>query len=573
MKNIEIARIFREISQILEIKGENPFRVRAYERAAQNLEFLSTDLEELAREERLREIPGIGEDLAAKILEYLQKGKISAYEDLKKSVPAGILEILKVPEIGPKTAGLLFRELKIKGIADLEKKAREGKLLGLPGIQQRTVDNILRGIVLLRQGQERMNLARALALAEEFAKALKRFPEVKLLSPAGSLRRRKETVRDIDILMVSRQPKKIMDFFVGLPQVKDILAHGETKSSILTQDGVQVDCRVVEAKSFGAALLYFTGSKNFNIRLRQMAIKKHLKINEYGIFFVKGKKEIYVAGKTEKDMFKALGMDYVEPELREDTGEIELALKHRLPQLIKVKDIQGDLHCHSKWSDGNHSIPEMAQAAKKLGYQYIAITDHSQGLRVANGLSLGELKKKKAEIDELNAGLKDFRVLYGTEVDIDSDGNLDYPEKIMAEFDVVIAAIHSGFKQSKEKLTRRLIKACENKYVNIIAHPTGMLWGQREPYELDFEAVFKACRDTGTALEINSFYDRLDLNSVHARRAKEVGVKLCINTDSHATDQLSLMELGIAVARRGWLSAQDVLNALPIEKLLKVLRK
>ncbi|MFZ5800217.1 MAG: DNA polymerase/3'-5' exonuclease PolX [Candidatus Omnitrophota bacterium] len=573
MKNIEIAQIFRDIAQILEIKGENPFRIRAYERAAQNLESLSEDLEALAKANRLREIPGIGADLESKINEYLQKGSVSAYEDLKKSIPPALLEILKVPEVGPKTAGLLFHELKISGIADLEKKAKAGKLLGLPGIKEKTVDNILRGIALLKQGRERMNLARALYTAGEFTRALERFPEVKMLSPAGSLRRRKETVRDIDILVVSANPKMIMEHFVRLPQVKDILAHGETKSSILTQDGIQVDVRVVEEKSFGAALLYFTGSKNFNIRLRQMAIKKKLKINEYGIFSGKREKTTYVAGETEKDMFKALGMDYVEPELREDTGEIELALKHRLPQLIALKDVRGDLHCHSQWSDGSHSILELVQAAKKHGYQYIGITDHSQGLRVAHGLSISELKKKKTEIEEINAKLKDFRVLYGTEVDIDSDGNLDYPEKVMAEFDVVVGAVHSGFKQSKEKLTRRLIKACENKNVHIIAHPTGILWGQREAYELDFEMLFKACRDTGTALEINSFYDRLDLNSTHARRAKELGVKLCVNTDAHTTDQLSLMELGVAVARRGWLSAADVLNTLPLEKLLSALGK
>ncbi|MDP3013069.1 MAG: PHP domain-containing protein, partial [Candidatus Subteraquimicrobiales bacterium] len=344
-----------------------------------------------------------------------------------------------------------------------------------------------------------------------------------------------------------------------------------TKSSVLTQDGIQVDARVVEDKSYGAALLYFTGSKNFNIRLRQLAIKKNLKINEYGIFSTKGKKEVYVAGRTETEMFNALGMDYIEPELREDNGEIEFALKHRLPLLIELKDIKGDLHCHSLWSDGGNSIPEMAQAAKKRGYEYLAITDHSQGLKVANGLSIADLKKKKAEIDKINKALKDFRILYGAEVDIDSDGKLDYPDKVLAGFDIVVAAIHAGFKQPKEQLTRRIIKACENKYVHIIAHPTGVLWGQREAYELDFEKVFTAARDTGTFLEINSFSNRLDLNDIHSRRAKEIGAGIAISTDSHAIEQLAMMELGVAVARRGWLEKKDVVNTLPCAELLKLL--
>jgi len=573
MKNLEIAEIFRDISQILEIKNENRFRIRAYDRAAQNLEILSEDIEEVSREERLLEIPGIGKDLESKIKEYLVTGRIKAYEELKKTIPPGLLEILNVPSVGPRTAGLLFREMKIRDINDLGQKAKSGKLIGLPGIQKKTVENILKGIALLKKGKERMNLAMAKAVGEEFVVMLKKLPEVKKISIAGSLRRMKETVRDIDILMISTHPQKIMDYFIKLPQVKEILAHGETKSSVLTKEGTQVDVRVVEEKSYGAALLYFTGAKNFNIKLRQMAIKKGLKVNEYGIFSTKGKRDVFVAGKTEEDMFKVLGMDYVEPELREDTGEVGLALKHQLPELVELKDIKGDLHCHSRWSDGGNSILEMAQAAKKRGYQYIAITDHSQGLRVANGLSIPDLKKKKAEIEKLNKNLKGLLILYGTEVDIDSNGDLDYPDKVLAGFDVVVAAIHAGFKQSKEQLNKRIIRACKNKHVNIIAHPTGVLWGQREAYELDFDEVFKVAKDTGTFLEINSFFNRLDLNDIHCRRAKELGAKMAVSTDSHSTEQLSVMELGVAVARRGWLSKKDVINTLSREELLKVLKK
>lgn len=573
MKNFALSQIFRDIAQILEIKSENRFRIRAYERAAQNLETLTEDIEKMAAENRLLVIPGIGKDLEAKIREFLSTGKIKAYDELKKSVPEGLLEILKVPTIGPKTAALLFKELKIRGIEDLQRNARSGKLIGLPGIQEKTVENILKGIALVKKGKERMNLGLAKSVAEEFIAALKKLPEVKKISPAGSLRRMKETVRDIDILMVSPLPKRIMDFLVRLPQVKEVLAHGETKSSVLTKDGVQVDVRVVEAKSYGAALLYFTGSKNFNIKLRQMALRKQLKINEYGIFSTKGAKEVYVAGSTEEEMFRALGMDYVEPELREDSGEIELALKHKLPSLIALKDIRGDLHGHSTWSDGANSILEMAQAAKKRGYQYIALTDHSQGLKVANGVPIPDLKKKKQEIDKLNQGLKDFHVLYGSEVDIDSDGDLDYPDKVLAEFDIVVAAIHAGFKQSQEQLTRRIICACKNKHVDIIAHPTGVLWGQREAYDLNFDEVFKVARDTGTFLEINSFFNRLDLNDIHCRRAKELGAKMAITTDAHSIEQLGLMELGLAVARRGWLNKSDVVNTLSWEALLKAIKR
>jgi len=569
MKNFELAEVFRDIADILEIKGENVFRIRAYERAAQNIEGLTEDIEDYIRGNRLSEIPGIGKDLSERIKEFVLTGKIKIYEDLKKSIPEGLIALLNIPSIGPKTAKTLYEKLKIKNIADLEDAIRKNKLRGIFGIKEKTIENIKNGIEIFKRGKERMTLAQANFVADSFLNVLKNIREVKKISLAGSLRRQKETVRDIDILLVSSRPKKVMDIFVAQPQVRDILAHGDTKASVRTKEDVQLDCRVVEEKSFGAALVYFTGSKNFNIKIRKLAIKKGLKVNEYGIF----KKERFVCGRSEEEVFKTLGLAFVPPELREDSGEIELALKDKLPELIERKDIKGDLHVHSSWSDGGNKIIEMAQAAQKLKYAYIAITDHSQSLKVANGLSLSDLKKKKKEIDQVNKNFKPFRVLYGTEVDIDSQGNIDYPPSALREFDIVVAAIHTGFKQSAQQLTRRIIKACENKYVHIIAHPTGRLWGVRVPYNLDFEAVFRAARDTNTHLEINSFPSRLDLNDLECHRAKELGVKLAINTDSHETAQLEAMKFGLAVARRGWLSKEDVINTLPLEKLLKAIKK
>lgn len=569
MKNLEIAEVFRDIAKILEIKGDNPFRIRAYERAAQNIEGLSEDIENFIANDTLMEIPGIGRDIAGKIKEYVQAGKIKAYEDLKKSVPAGLLDLLNIPSVGPKTAKLLYEKLKIKNISGLELAIKKNKLQGIFGIKEKTIENILKGIAVLKRGRERMTLAQAMLVADEFTGALKKSKEVKKVSSAGSLRRQKETVRDIDILAISNNPAKIMDTFTRLPNVATVLAKGETKASIRTKDDVQVDCRVVEEKSFGAALLYFTGSKNFNIKIRKLAIKKGLKVNEYGVF----RKNRFVVGRTEDEIFKLLKMPYIEPELREDAGEIELAQKFKLPHLIELKDIKGDLHVHSKYSDGGNSIEEMVEAAKARGYSYVAITDHSQSLKVAGGLSPPDLKKKKHEIDKINGKQNGFRVLYGTEVDIDSEGKIDYKDEVLKEFDLVVAAIHTGFKQSKAQLTKRLIKACENKYVHIIAHPTGRLWGTRDAYEIDLDALLKTAKKTNTHLEINSFPQRLDLNDLNCRRAKELGVKLAINTDAHITEQLGAMKLGVSVARRGWLSCDDVVNTFEIEELLKAIKK
>jgi DNA polymerase (family 10) len=569
MYNSKIADIFRDMARILEIKGDNPFRIRAYERAAQNIESLNEDIETYIKEGRLKTIPGIGQDLADKIVEIVKTADLKAYQQLKKTIPEGLLELLKIASIGPKTAKLLYEKLNIKDINELEKAIKQKKLKGLSGIKEKAVQNILRGIELFKKHKERLPLSTAEVIANDFMTVLKKSTAVNKINPAGSLRRRKETVRDIDILITSKQPSKVMDVFTQHPLVKQILSQGHTKSSVLTPEGIQVDCRVVADKSYGAALMYFTGSKDFNIHLRKIAQKRNLKINEYGVF--SGNK--YIAGREEVDIFKLLDLEFIEPELREDIGEIELAAKNKLPVLIKIKDLKADLHIHSKWSDGANSIEEIAEASKKRGYCYIAIADHSQSLKVAGGLSISDLKKKRKEIATVNKTQKGLRILYSAEVDIDSEGKLDYKDEILKEFDIVVAAIHSGFRQSKEKLTRRIIRACQNRYVNIIAHPTGRLLGVRQAYELDFDKVFKAAKQTNTALEINAFPQRLDLNDVYARAAKEAGVKMVISTDAHTVSQLDTIRFGIATARRGWLTKQDVLNTLPVEELLKALKK
>ncbi|MBU1062076.1 MAG: DNA polymerase/3'-5' exonuclease PolX [Candidatus Omnitrophica bacterium] len=563
MKNQEIANIFRKIAQILEIKGENPFRIRAYERAAQNIESIPEDIEIFIKEERLKTIPGIGKDLEEKIKEIVSNGRLKYLEDLTKEIPQGIIDILNIPGVGPRTAKLLYDELGIRDIVMLERMIHAGKVRKLPGIREKTEENILHGIELLKRGHERMDLKTAMDVADSFVAQLKKLKEVKRIDPAGSLRRGKDTVRDIDILVSSKASKKVMDKFTTLPDVKEILAKGPTKSSILTIGNIQVDVRVVKDASYGASLMYFTGSKAHNIKLRQLAIKKGLKLSEYGIF----RKDKSIAGKTEEEMYKTLGMAYIVPELREDRGELEAAEERSLPKLVELNDVKGDLHVHSTWSDGGSSIEDLVIKARELGYEYIAISDHSQGLKIAGGLNKEELKAKRKEIEKLSKKYRDIRILFGTEVDIDSDGNLDYPDNILKEMDIVIAAVHSGFKQSKDKLTERIVKACRNKHVDIIAHLTGKLWGAREPYEVKFEEIFKVCRDTSTALEINSFPQRLDLNDINCRMAKDFRVKLAINTDAHIAQQLEMMKCGIATARRGWLEKEDILNTLPFGEI------
>jgi DNA polymerase (family 10) len=569
MKNREVAEIFRQIAEILEIQDENPFRIRAYLKAAQNVESLTRDIAEVSAKDELEKIPGIGQDLAEKIKEIVKTGRLKFYQQLRGRVPEGLTILMSVPGLGPKTAKLLYKKFKIKDLKALEKAARTHKISSLPGIKEKTEENILRGINLIRKSQESMPLALAISVAGEFVQALKKMKEVNQIEPAGSLRRRKETVRDIDILATSRRPQRVMDVFTGLPQVKEIQAKGLTKSSVLTKDGIQVDLRVVKPKSFGAALLYFTGSKQHNIKLRQLAQKRGLKINEYGLF----RRNKWLAGRTEEEMMKKLRLAFICPEMREDRGEIELGLKDKLPPLLKLKDIKGDLHLHSKSSDGQERIEDIARAAKDRGYKYIAICDHSQSIKIAGGLSIERLKRQIDLIHKLNNRFKGLRILSGSEVDIKSDGSLDYPDNILKQLDIVVAAVHSGFKQSQVQLTKRITAAMENRYVHIISHPSGRLIGQREPYALDMEKVLQKASQTHTCMEINAFPDRLDLTDINCRRAKELGVKMVISTDAHMLEHLDYMYLGVTVARRGWLEKKDVLNTLPLEGLLKFFEK
>ena len=570
MKNQEIVRIFNDIADLLEIKGENPFRIRAYRRAALNIESLSTDIAS-TRKDELMKIPGIGQDLARKILEYIQTGKMQAYEDLKKEVPEGLSGLLSVPSLGPKTAKLLFEKLQVKDLDDLARLAREHKLIGLPGIKEKTEENIIKGIEMLKRGMERQPLGKVLPIAKDIVGYLETHATVDQIKIAGSIRRWKDTVKDIDILATSRDPKAVMNAFVHLPSVQDILMHGPTKSSVIIHEGLQVDLRVVEEDSFGAALAYFTGSKAHNIRLREMAVKAGLKINEYGIFREKDDKKL--GGKREEDVYRILGLPFIAPELREDLGEIEAAIEGRLPRLIDSSDIRGDLHVHTRRSDGSHDFDELIREAKKRGYEYIAITDHSKGLGIARGLSEERLLEEKAEIEALNKKLKGFKLLAGVEVDIRSDGRMDFTDEILRQMDIVVASIHSGFRQSREQLTRRLTSAMRNPCVSIIAHPTGRLIGERDPYDVDMHEVLKVAKETGTAIEINAYPLRLDLNDAYAKMAKEMGVRLAISTDTHITNQFDFMEYGVAIARRGWLEKRDVLNTMDYHSLLKALKK
>ena len=571
MKNLEIARAFDLIADLLELKGENPFRIRAYRRAAQNLGTLTEDVETLAAQGRLDEIPGIGPDLAGKIGEYLETGRVEALESLRREVPAGLADLMGVPGVGPRTAKLLHDRLQVTDLGQLETLARAGKLRGLPGIQAKTEQNLLKGIALVRRGQARMPLGRALPLAEEIANALARVRGVKRVEPAGSVRRRKENVGDLDILVTSTDPARVMDAFARLPQVADVLERGPTKASVRHREGIQVDLRVVEPATFGAALQYFTGSKEHNIRIREMAVKKRLKISEYGVFREPGGKRI--AGATEEEVYAAVGLPWIPPELREDSGEIEAAQSRRLPTLVELDDIRGDLHCHTNATDGHHTVEALVAAARKRGYAYVLVSDHSRSTRIAGGLTADEALAHVERIRAIGRKQRGITVLAGSECDILPDGSLDYPDDVLAQMDLVVAAVHSRFKQPRAEMTRRICRALENPYVNVLAHPTGRLIGQREPYDVDLEAVFAAARRHGKALEINCYPERLDLNDVHARRARELGVLLAISTDTHALDQLDTMRLGVATARRAWVGPAEVINTWSVDKLRAWARK
>ncbi len=570
MQNPEFAKIFWEIAEFLELKEDNPFKIRAYHKAAQNIESLSKNIGEIYQAggiTALQEIPGIGLHIAEKIEEYIKSGKVSAHQKLAKAFPKGFLELANIPGMGPKTALLLYEKLKIDSPAKLERFAKAGKLRNIPGMGKKKEENILRGIGLKKESHGRFLLDAATAHAELIVEELKKTKGVKRILPCGSLRRGKETVGDIDILVVSDKPDKIMNTFVKFPAVRNVLAKGKTNSSVILGNGMQADIRVIEKKSFGSAAHYFTGSKGHNIHLRQLAQKKGWKVSEYGIF--KGKKQ--TGGATEEEMFSKFDFQYIPPELREMRGEFEAAAKGKIPKLIELKDIRGDLHLHTKASDGVNTIEEMATAAKSLGYEYILISDHTQSTRIAGGLNEREMLAHLKKIRAANKKIKGIKILAGAEVDILPDGNLDYSNETLQELDVVLAAIHSRFKMKREEMTGRIIKAFENKYVNIFTHPTGRLIGEREAYEVDMEKVLRAAKKYNVAVELNAHPYRLDLTDIYCKRAKELGVKIAISTDAHEVDQLELMKYGVITARRGWLEAKNVINTYPLDKLRKLL--
>ena len=568
MTNQDIANIFYHIAEILEIQGENPFKIRAYIKAAQTVESYTKELSEVKDTEELKELPGIGEKIALKIKELVETGKLEMYEKLKKSEFAPLIALLDVPGMGPKHVRLVYDKLGVKTIEQLEKAARRGKLRDLPGLGEKTEKNILKGIEQDRRHKERFPLGAILPKAESIVVQMKKVKEVKDISLAGSLRRMKETIADVDILISSSKPKIVSEAFVKLPEVQTILSQGATKSSVVTKDVFQMDLRVVKPESYGAAQHYFTGSKAHNIRIRSLGVERGLKINEYGVY--KGKKSI--AGKTEEEVFKSVGLPFIPPELREDWGEIESAQKGKLPHLIELKDLKGDLHIHSNWTDGRSTIEEMALSARKMGYQYVAICDHSPTIGITNGLTPERIEKQKEEIEKLNQKFKGFKILRGAEVDIKSNGKMDFEDDILKDLDVIIGAVHTKFTQSKEEMTKRIIQAIENPYVDIIAHPTGRLIGKRDPYEVDIDKILDAAKSNGKIMELNVYPDRLDLNDLNCRKAKEKGVKIAISTDAHWTEHLNWIRYGIATARRGWLEPEDVINTLPLENLLKLLK-
>ena len=565
MKNASISELFNEMADIMEIVGEDKFRISSYRKVARVIADMPTDIVEMLASGKLAETPGIGKSSLAKIEEFLKTGKMTAHKELLRKIPQTLLELLKIPGMGPKGVKAVYENLKVKNIADLKTVIENGKLAELPGFGEKKAETIVRGVEFLAKSTGRIRLDQALNAATIVINFLDGLPGVKKIAYAGSLRRCAETIGDVDILVTAKNGKEIIDSFVKAEFVQEILAAGDTKGAAIIKTetcSVQVDVRVVPDKSFGAALNYFTGSKQHNIRLREIAVKAKLKLNEYGLF--SGSK--ITAGATEEEIYKKLGLDYVEPMLREDRGEIEAAQKHKLPKLLRLEDIKGDLHLHTTASDGSCELEGLVEAAKSKGYQYICITDHSPFVGIANGLSPARVAKQIEKIRKFNERQKDIYVFVGSEVDILADGSLDYDDKVLADLDFVIGSIHSRLKGDRQTVTSRTLKAMDNPYLHCIGHPTGRLIGEREPMDIDMQAVIKHAAETGTALEINANPYRLDLKDVHVKMAIETGVKLIINTDTHKLPQLDYMAFGVATACRGWVTKADVLNTWPLSK-------
>lgn len=573
LTNQEIAKIFYTIADILEMKKVQ-FKPRAYQKVAMTLESLDEEVAEIYKKggrKALTEIPGVGESIARHIEELIKTGRLKAYERLKKQFPIDVEALTAIEGVGPKIIKMLYQKLKIRNIKDLEKAAKAGKIRKLPRFGEKMEQKILRGIEFLRQSKGRFLLGYILPIVRKMEDALKKVPGVDQVRTAGSIRRMKETVGDIDILVTAKKPQKVMDAFVALPEVKAVLAKGPTKTSVRLKIGISADVRVLKPENYGSALQYFTGNKDHNIHLRTIAIKKGYKLNEYGLF--RGKKRI--AGKTEQKIYNKLGMDWIEPELRTNTGEIEAAMKKKLPKLIPYNSLLGDLQVTTNWSDASDSIETMALKAMELGLKYIAITDHTKSLAITGGLDEKDLARQAKEIDKLNKKFKHkgFRILKSAEINILKDGSLDIKNETLKKLDVVSIAVHSNFKMTKKQMTDRIIKAMQNPYVNILFHPTGRLIGKRPPYEIDIDAIIKAAKKYGVVLEVNAFPERLDLRDIHIRQAIKAGVKLTINSDAHAPHHMEFLNLGIAQARRGWAKKTDVLNTLPVNEFLRALKK
>lgn len=568
--NEDIASIFDEVADLLEIRGENPFRVRAYRNAARVIRDHSENMAVLVEEGAdLTRLPGIGADLAGKIAEIVKSGRLGALEELRQGIPAGLLEMLNLPGLGPKKVKALHDRLGISGLAELRQAAEAGKIRSLPGFGAKSEQKILEAIQARADTSRRFLRSVAVSYAEALAEYLRGVPGVKRVTIAGSYRRGKETVGDLDILAIATKNSPIMDRFVAYDEVVEVLSHGTTRSSVTLRSGMQVDVRVVPERSYGAALHYFTGSKAHNIAIRRLGQKAGLKINEYGIF----RGDRYIGGRNEEDVFGAVGLPYIEPELREERGEIEAAREGRLPKLVTLGDIKGDLHMHSTATDGHNSIEEMALAAKQRKYRYIAITDHSRRLTVARGLDARRLRKQMEEIDRLNQKLSGITILKGIEVDILEDGSLDLPDEVLRDLDVVIGAVHSHFNLPRDKQTERILKAMDHPSFCILAHPSGRLLLSREGYDVDMERILEHAAQRGCFMELNAHPERLDLNDIYCQTGRELGVKISVGTDAHAVGDLDFMKYGISQARRGWLEPGDVINTRPLGELRKLLRR
>lgn len=566
-RNTQVAEFLENIADMLELKGDSPFRIRAYREAARSIESLTEDITDVIERGELQEVRGVGESIAAKIEEFVTSGHSSYYDELAEEIRPGLAELLRVPGVGAKKARLFYEKLGIDSVDKLEQAAREHQLSTLPGIGPKTEENILDAIERMRSRSERTPLGLALPTALPFLESIRAFPEVVTADLAGSLRRMRETIGDLDLLAASENPARVIDKFIELPMVKSVLGHGPTKGTIVTRENLQVDLRVVKPSEYGSALQYFTGSKAHNIKLRTIAENRGLKVNEYGIFRLSDNKRI--AGETEESMYTTLGMKWIEPELREDRGEIEAAMEDRLPNLLRQSDIKGDLHVHTKWSDGADTPEDMVKAARRMGLRYIALADHSVSMGFIHGLTTDRIREQRELIEELNSKYPDIHVLQGIEVNIRADGSLDYDDEVLAAFDVVTASVHSGFGMPIEKMTERVIRAISNPHVDILGHPTGRIINKREPYQIDLYEVLKIAAETGTAIEINSQPDRLDLKDTDARMARDMGVMLVIDSDAHSTEQYQYLDYGVATARRGWVEPENVLNALPYEDLLR----